>query len=656
MKKPQRMLIPVSILLLLLVGLFYFASYFAAYRYIITGVVAGLSLIVVVSVWIVIATHEKQQNARMDEIFSENAGTAAQVIRAVSVPCLLVNAEGKIAWRNEIMQKLCPDDDLAPIMPDYSFAQPQASYALEHAGGNYQVMSMQIRRKNTDHLLTFQYWLDRTEAAHYQRLYEEKRPYVALVYVDNFDELAADQQFHRTAVLTEVERLMADTAKSLGGIYRRYENGRFLLVFESKQLKSLEEARFSLLEAAHRIDTGTSGIVSLSVAVGVADHIAQSDESARQAMELALGRGGDQAVVKRGTNYTFYGGKRQLDSMQSRVKARLFAKALRQLFENAGDIIIMGHKNADMDCLGAALGVVACAKQIGSRAFIVLDEPNETIEIALDAIQNNANYADCIISPEQAERILRPSSVLVVVDTQRPVTTCAPQLIQNASRLVLIDHHRRSADYIDNSTLHYLESRASSASELITEVIQYFDDSPRVPSFVCSALLAGITVDTKHFAFNVGSRTFEAAGYLRKNGADISMIKQMFQDDMESYRACANAVSGAELLIGNVALACCGSDDEPPIENEKLIAAKVSDQLINIRGIEAGFALGHDGDVISVSGRSLGKINAQIICERLGGGGHLTMAGAQLRNMSMQDARALVKARIEEYVQEVILK
>jgi len=315
MKKPQRMLIPIAILLLLLIGLYYFAAHFTPYRYIVAGAAALLSLIVILAAWIIIASHEKHQAARMDEIFSENAGTAAQVIRAVSVPCLLADSNGHIVWRNEIMQKLYPEEDLPPIMSDYSFLQPPATYALEHTGGTYQVMSMQIRRKKTDHLLTFQYWLDRTEAAHYQRLYEEKRPYVALIFVDNFEELSADQQFHRTAVLTEVERLMADTAASLGGIYRRYENGRFLLIFESKQLKSLEDARFSLLEAAHRIDTGTSSTVSLSIAVGVADQIAQSDESARQAMELALGRGGDQAVVKRGTNYTFYGGKRQLDSM-----------------------------------------------------------------------------------------------------------------------------------------------------------------------------------------------------------------------------------------------------------------------------------------------------------------------------------------------------
>ena len=246
----------------------------------------------------------------------------------------------------------------------------------------------------------------------------------------------------------------------------------------------------------------------------------------------------------------------------------------------------------------------------------------------------------------------RPSSVLVIVDTQRSQTTCAPELIAEASRIVLIDHHRRSADYIDRSTLHYLESRASSASELVTEMLQYFDDSPRIPAFVCSALLAGITVDTKHFAFNVGSRTFEAAGYLRKNGADIGMIKQMFQDDMESFRACSDTVRNAEILPGGVALAAC----EEETENAKLVAAKAADQLIDIRGIEAAFGLGRDGDVISVSGRSLGKINVQIICERLGGGGHLTMAGAQLHKTNMDDARALVRKRIEEYLQEATLK
>lgn len=649
MKRPQILLIPALTLSLILLGVYWFAPLYEPWRlYVLLGG-AFCTLALFGVLFAIITRRNREQLLLMDNVFAENAGTAARVIREVSVPCLLCDASGAIVWRNEIMEKLYDENNLTRILPGYSFSQPQAAFTLEYAGGAYQIMSMPIRRKSVDRTLIFQYWIDRTEAAHYKRLYEERMPYVALVYVDNLEELNADQQFHRTTVLLEVERLVAETVRSLGGIYRRYENGRFLLIFDAKQLETLEGARFSLLEAAHRIDTGTSTTVSLSIAVGVADTLKQSDESARQAMELALGRGGDQAVVKTGANYAFYGGKRQMETMQSRVKARLFAKALRQLFENAGDVIIMGHKNPDMDCVGAALGVAACAKLIGSRVFIVIDQPNASIDLALDQLSRNAAYADCVITPEHAERLMRPSSVLVVVDTQRPVNTMAPQLIGMANRIVLIDHHRRSADHLENTTLHYLESRASSASELITEVLQYFDDNLRPPTFVCSALLAGITVDTKHFAFNVGSRTFEAAGYLRRNGADIGMVKQLFQDDMESFAACAKTVEHAELLGHGIALARV----DEHVHGSKLIAAKAADQLIGIRGIEAAFVIGREDGALYVSGRSLGRINVQLVCEKLGGGGHLTMAGAELNQTDdMDEALSLVRQSIEEYRQE----
>ena len=474
-------------------------------------------------------------------------------------------------------------------------------------------------------------------------------PYVALIYVDNYEELSADVQFHRTSVFSEVERLIADLVKRIDGVYRRYENGRYFIVFEAQHLAALEQERFPLLEQAHAIDTGTNMLVSLSIAVGATDRVQRADESARQAMELALGRGGDQAVIKKGGGYVFYGGRRQPEAMQSRVKMRLFSKALRQLFDNTGDIFIVGHKRPDMDCIGAALGVATCARHVGSRAFIVLDEQNAMIEHALDLIHENRAYAGMLISPEQAERSMRPSSVLVVVDTQRVGSLVAPKLLELASRVVVIDHHRRGADHIDNPTLHFLESRASSTSELVTEMLQYFDSNLRPPAFVCGTLLAGITIDTKHFAFNVGSRTFEAAGYLRKNGADTSMVKQMFQDDMEIFGDVATTVRSAEILPQGIALASVGEE----VNNAALIAAKSADELIGIRGIEAAFVIGRDGDNISVSGRSLGKVNVQLICEQLGGGGHLTMAGAQLKCTELEDAELQVRAAIEEYTQEV---
>ena len=352
---------------------FCFIQYFEPYRLILLIVFAVAAISIVVAAAVVLSKDSKQIQKRMDSIFLDNSRATTDVIMSVSVPCLLADTAGQIIWRNDAMEKLIPGKTLKNILPDYNFENPAAAVKFNYANSSFQILSMQIKRRSSDRNLTFQYWLDRTEAAHYQRLYEENRSYIALIYVDNFDELISDRQFHRTAVLTEIERLIAQTAESVEGVYRRYENGRFFLVFEAKHLQELEEGKFSLLESARQIDTGTNVGVSLSIGVGVADYLSQSNEGANQALELALGRGGDQAIVKNGINYTFYGGKTQLDSLQSRVKTRLFAKAMRQLFENSGDIIIMGHRNADMDCFGSALGIAACAKAIGSRFFIVLD-------------------------------------------------------------------------------------------------------------------------------------------------------------------------------------------------------------------------------------------------------------------------------------------
>jgi c-di-AMP phosphodiesterase-like protein len=493
----------------------------------------------------------------------------------------------------------------------------------------------------------FEYWIDRTEAVHYQRLYTEQRPYVALIMVDNYEELLSDAQVHSTAVLAEVERLIADLSKRLGGLYRRYDNGRFLLILEAKQLQQLEQERFTLLEQAHRIDTGSSSAVSLSIGFGIAPRLAQAEQDARRAIELALGRGGDQVVVKDGTDYRCYGGKRQHDARQSRVKARLFSKALFQLFENSGDVFIMGHKNSDMDCLGAALGVMTCANHVGAHAYIVLDAVNPTIEDAVQTLERSG-AGSLIITPAQAVDMMKADSVLCVVDTQRASNTVAPELLKCTEHIVLIDHHRRNADYIDNATLHYLETRASSASEMVTEVLQYFADNVKPSSFTCSALLAGITVDTKQFAFNVGSRTFDAAGYLRRNGADLSSVKLMFQNDFDSYVRCANVVERAKIRKSGIAISTV--DKNTP--SAMLVAAQAADELLGIRNIQAAFVLAETDEQVAISGRSYGQINVQMILEKLGGGGHLTMAGAQLKGATMEEAIERLEAAIDEYERE----
>ena len=649
MKKTKTILLPLGVLLCVLCAAVFASSWYQAYRLIASAVALGLSLVVFLVSLLLERRRQKAMQKRMDDVFSENSEVASRLVNQVSIPCALIESDGNIVWRNESMQKIFSEPDICRAQPHFDFTAPLIAVPMEHAGSVYQVMSVPVYREKDQRSMLFQYWLDRTEAAHYQRLFEEQMPYVALIYIDNYEELSADVQFHKTSVFSEVEHLVADFVKDIEGVYRRYENGRFFVVFEAQHLPQMEHARFPLLEQAHNIDTGTSMLVSLSIAVGTADRVSRADESARQAMELALGRGGDQAVIKKGGGYVFYGGRRQLEAMQSRVKMRLFSKALRQLFENTGDVFIVGHKRPDMDCIGAALGVAACAKFAGSRAYIVLGDENNMIEHALELIRDNHAFSGMLTTPEHAERIMRPTSVLVVVDTQRIGSLVAPKLLELAGRVVVIDHHRRGADHIDNPTLHFLEARASSTSELVTELLQYFDANLRPPALVCGTLLAGITIDTKHFAFNVGSRTFEAAGYLRKNGADTSMVKQMFQDDMESFGDVATTVRSAELLPSGVALGSVGEE----IKNAPLIAAKSADELIGIKGIEAAFVLGCDGESISVSGRSLGNVNVQVICERLGGGGHLTMAGAQLTNMELEEAEALVRNAIEHYMQEV---
>ena len=606
--------------------------------------IAGLVLLGVAC--LILRGISKKQQAKMDRVFRENDTAVGTMAQTISIPSAIVDLSGRITWRNNAFLSLYDGQNLKEILPDFDGAHPARTLQVEYNGNHYQVMHMPVHRENAKRLV-LSYWLDRTEAAHYQRLYTEQRPYVALILVDNYEELLSDTQIHSTAVLAEVERLIADLSKRLGGLYRRYDNGRFLLILEAKQMQQLEQEKFTLLEQAHRIETGSSAAVSLSFGFGIAPRLAQSEQDARRALELALGRGGDQVVVKDGTDYRFYGGKRQHDPHQSRVKARLFSKALYQLFENSGDVFVMGHRNSDMDCIGAALGVVTCANHVGAHAYIVLDAVNTTIEDAIRTLERSG-AASIIITPEHAAEMMKDDSVLVVVDTQRASNTVAPELLGRTEHIVLIDHHRRSADYIDNATLHYLETRASSASEMVTEVIQYFADNVKPAAFTCSALLAGITVDTKQFAFNVGSRTFDAAGYLRRNGADLSSVKQMFQNDYDSYVRCANVVENAHIRKSGIAISIV----EKNAPDAQLLAAQAADELLGIRGIYAAFVLADLDDMIAISGRSYGQINVQVILERLGGGGHLTMAGAQLRGVDMQQAIAQLDAVLDWYEQE----
>ena len=606
-------------------------------------IVFGVCALFFILIAFLLSYIQKHQQTRMDEVFSDNRSVTEKVIEDITIPALLSDMSGNIVWRNKAMEEIYPEKNLQAAIQQMDYQKPITKQIVWN-NASYQVMHMKLERSGHARPLLLEYWLDRTEAVHYQRLYTSERPAVMLISLDNFEDMAGDRQFHGTAVLAEVEKLVSEMCREIEAIYCRYENGRFLCIAETGAMQELEKNRFALMEQARKIETGTGTPVSLSIAVGLSQRIAQSEKSARLAMELALGRGGDQAVIREGADYRFYGGKNQQDARQSRVKMRLFSKALRQLFESSADVFIMGHKTPDMDCIGAAMGIAACAENAGIRAHLVLEEGGAAVSEALEEMKRIGAYRDLIIGHADAVSHYRSDSVLVIVDTQRPATVECPKLLEVAHKVVVIDHHRRSADYIDDTTLHYTESRASSASEMVTEILQYFSDTVKPNAFTCSMLLSGISLDTKQFSFNVSSRTFEAAGYLRKNGAELEMVSSIFRHDLSQYVQIAKIVEAARVDDHGIAVAAC----RDTAAFSKLTAAKAANELLKIRGIIASFVLGEENGEICISGRSLGDINVQLILERLGGGGHLTMAGAQLKGVTVDEAETLLLDSIRQ--------
>lgn len=645
-KRLYGILIPICVALFLqclCVMLFAPFSLFALFAVLALGL-AGIAI-----AFFMMSSRGGEIEVMLDDVFRQNSSAASEIVEKIAIPALLFDAGGKIIWSNEAFNALYDGNDIKKLLLSLDCEHPDQAMQFEHNGSSYQIMNMPIRRSNGKvRKLTFQYWMDRTEALHYSRLYEEQMPTVALIHIDNYEELNADEQFRRSGVMAEAERRIGEFVESIDGIYRKYDSAHFIVVFEAKYLGELEKQRFVLLDNIREIKTGTEQSITLSVSVGVEDRIQRSDESARQGMELALGRGGDQVVVKKGASYNFYGGKKQITTKQSRVKMRLFAKALRQLLENSDQVFIMGHKNADMDCLGAALGLMRCAQTVDCKAYFVIAEKNAMVANTMEDMLENSLYRDSIKTPDQAMQMLRSQSAVIVVDTQRASSLEAVELFEKARKTVIIDHHRKPVDALSTSTLSCLEVGASSACEMVTEVLQYFGEKIRPSSFESSALLAGITLDTKKFSFNTGARTFEAASFLRRNGADSSAVKLLFQDDMQTYKSRSKIVENALIMDHGIAISTCPSD----MQNATLIAAQAADALIGIKGIQASFVLADNNGVIMISGRSLGDINVQLVLEKIGGGGHLTVAGAQLRDSTMDKAVESLTKAIDEYLKE----
>ena len=489
------------------------------------------------------------------------------------------------------------------------------------------------------------YWMDVTETEQMRTTIEMTRPVAAILMVDNYEELMkACSESKRSAVLAAIEEKIGAWTADAEGLLLKYDRDRYLFVFEERSFAQYAQKRFDLLDSVREVVAGEGVAATLSVGIGRdADNYDALFKNAFLALEMALSRGGDQAVVKDRTNFEFYGGRSKTTEKRTKVKARVMANALGELMDDAGQVYVMGHTYADMDCLGAAAGICAIARKRGKSARIVMDQENNAVHPALRELMKLPEYAGVFMTGTEAFLRAQPDTLLVVVDTNRPGSVESEQLLDACNRVAVIDHHRRGSSYIDKMALNYHEPYASSASELVTELLGYLIEPSDLLRPEAEALLAGIVLDTKNFTNRTGGRTFEAAAYLRRTGADTADVQRMFQSDLDDMISRYDIIRQAELYREDLAIVAMRE------ECERVTAAKASDELLTIKGVQASFVLYPKGDGVYISARSLGDINVQVIVEALGGGGNSTTAGGYLKYAEIEEAAAALRASIDKY-------
>ena len=493
---------------------------------------------------------------------------------------------------------------------------------------------------------------DVTERNEYIRANEEQRLVAGMLYIDNYDEVIESvEEVRQSLLLALIDRKINQYFMKVNGIVKKVETDKYFVVVKKKDFKKLEEDRFSLLEDVKSVSVGNKIPATLSMGLGLSsDSYSQSYNYARVAIDQALARGGDQAVIKDCNGITYYGGKREMSYKNTRVKARVKAEALREYMMTSGNVLVMGHTMTDVDSLGAAIGIYRAAEAIGKKAHIVLNKPTNSIRSVYEDYINNPDYPeDMFISSSEAKDLMNNNSMVIVVDTNRPQMTECPELLQMTKTIVVLDHHRQSSDNIDNAMLSYIEPYASSACEMVSEILQYIDEDVKIPPLEASSMYAGMMIDTNNFTNRTGVRTFEAAAFLRRCGADIPYVRKIFRDDMDSYRAKASIISNAEVYRQQFAIA---RGQNLRVDSPTIIGAQAANELLDIEGIRASFVLTVYQGRIYVSARSIDEVNVQIIMERLGGGGHMNASGTQFDHTNMEEAVNCVKAQIDRMIEE----
>ena len=583
-------------------------------------------------------------------------------------PLIILETDGNIIWRSTRYVSEFANEDMSmyinelldSINKKIEIQQDDKDKSIKEeiriGNNDYKVLGEFVksgtkdRKKQTDKYMMILYFIDETEENKLKREYENSKNCVGIVMIDNYEEtmLQIDAE-ERPQIIAEMEKSIYEWANRIDGILIKSDRDRFVYIFDYKYLDKIKEDKFSILDTIKDITINSKVQITLSIAISNdGETNKEKYKTAGAAMDVILGRGGDQAAIRENEKYLFFGGRTTEFEKRTKVKARIVAHALEELIKESEQIMIMGHKNPDIDAIGSALGIYRLAKSLDKKANIVATTEGLALKELVQSLSEDEEYRDVIINKEVAENLITPETLLIVVDTNKSTHVEMPELLDKTSKIAIIDHHRRSTDFIKESILTFHEVYASSAAELVTEVLQYTEVQPKLTTLEAEALYAGIMMDTKNFTFKTGVRTFEAAAYLRRYSIDIIKVKKWFQTDLETYRKIMNIIEKTEVIRDVIGISTYESDDT----SAGLVCAKAADELLTIGNITTSFVLGTTEEGISISGRSVGEINVQLILEKMGGGGHSTVAGVQIKGKTIYEAKQELIQKIDEYFEE----
>ena len=641
------------------------------------GIVVSVGILIYIGIAVVVLRCHKPFVVNDLIAFANQYDTLEKrILEELALPYAIMDMNGRLIWSNKVFAELTGKDqfyrkNISSIFPDVtpdklpSAGKKEISEISTQVGDRIYRLSMQrvsmgevianselFEKVDKSPDLIAMYMYDDTELTEYIQKNEDNKLVVALAYLDNYEEaLESVEDVRRSLLIALIDRKITKYFSNFDGLVKKLEKDKYFLIMRQSSLETLKEQRFHILDEVKTVNIGNEMAITLSIGIGLnAANYLQNYEYSRIAIEMALGRGGDQVVIKNGNNITYYGGKTQQVEKTTRVKARVKAQALKEFMSTKERVVVMGHKITDVDALGAAIGIYRAGRTLGKTVNIVVNDPTTSIRPLMAGYMNNPDYEPSMfVNRAQAKELVDNNTVVVVVDTNKPSYTECQDLLYMTKTVVVLDHHRRGSEVIENAVLSYVEPYASSACEMVAEILQYFSDDLRIRNMEADCLYAGIMIDTNNFTTRAGVRTFEAAAFLRRSGADVTRVRKLLRDNLESYKARAEAVRTASIYRNYFAIARCPSEG---VDSPTVVGAQAANELLNIAGVKASFVLTQYNDEVYISARAIDEINVQVMMEKMGGGGHMNIAGAQVKASPDEVERMLKEIIDQEYQEE----